>query len=175
MTLTISGITGTLQPGDKFVIGSATSATVGGVNSVYPQGVRQGTGRQQTFTVMQTSAANPTTIVVAPAITPSGQYQNVDTAPVDQAIITMIGTTGGVGLQGLLLHENAFAFVSVPIHEPDAGMGAKVEQFADEELNDLTLSHIAYYDGDKALEKHKFQCLIGFGNLYREMAVVIQG
>ena len=175
MTLTISGITGTLKQGDRFIIGSATSATVGGVNSAYPQGTRASTGRQQKFTVQQDSSANPTSIVVAPAITPSGQYQNVDSAPVDQAIITFEGTTGLTNMQqGLLMHENAFAFLSVPIHEPEAGMGAKVEQYADEELNDLTLSHIAYYDGDNAIEKHKFQCLVGFGNLYREMATVIQ-
>lgn len=173
MTLTISGITGTLQPGDKLTIGTASSATVGGVNSVYPQ-TRQDNGRQQVFTVQQTTGANPTTVVVAPAITPSGQYQNVTTAAADQAIITMIGTTGGVGQQGLLMHENAFAFISVPIHEPEAGMGAKIEQFQDEELNNLTLSHLAYFDGDKAIEKHKFQCLIGLGNLYRELAVVVQ-
>lgn len=173
MTLTISGITGTLQPGDRFTIGSASSATVGGVNSVHPQ-TRQSTGRQQTFTVMQTTAANPTTVVVAPAITPSGQYQNVDSGAVDQAIITMIGTTGLTGIQqGLLMHENAFAFITVPIHEPDSGMGARVEQFKDPSTG-TTISHLAYFDGDKGVEKHKFQALVGYGNLYREMAVVIQ-
>lgn len=173
MTLTISGLTGTLKLGDKFVIGSASSATVGGVNSCHPQ-TRQSTGRQQTFTVMQDSSANPTSIVVAPAITPSGQYQNTDSGAVDQAIITMIGTTGLTGIQqGLLMHENAFAFITVPIHEPEAGMGAKVEQFTDSETG-VTISHLGYFDGDKAIEKHKFQALVGYGNLYREMAVVVQ-
>lgn len=173
MSLIIDGITGTLQPGDRFTIGSDTSATVGGVNSVHPQ-TRQSTGRQQTFTVMQTSAANPTSIVVAPAITPSGQYQNVDSAAVDNAIITFIGTTGLTGIQqGLLMHENAFAFITVPINEPDGGMGVKVEQFTDPETK-VTISHLAYFDGDPALEKHKIQALVGYGNLYRELAVVIQ-
>lgn len=173
MTLTISGITGTLQVGDRFFIGSATSATVGGVNSVHPQ-TRQSTGRQQCFTVTAQTGANPTTVVVAPAITPSGQYQNVDSGAVDQAIITMIGTTGLTGIQqGLLMHENAFAFITVPIHEPESGMGAKVEQFTDPQTG-VTISHLGYFDGDKAIEKHKFQSLVGYGNLYREMAVVIQ-
>lgn len=174
MTLTITGITGTLQPGDRFTIGSASSATVGGVNSVHPQ-TRVTTGRQQMFTVQQVSAANPTTIVVAPAITPSGQYQNVDSGAVDQAIMTFMGTTGLTNIrQGLLMHENAFCFISVPIHEPEAGMGARVEQFTDPQTQ-VTISHLGYFDGDNALEKHKFQALTGYGNLYREMAVVIQG
>lgn len=173
MTLNISGITGTLKQGDRFTIGSASSATVGGVNSTYPT-THQSNGRQQTFTVQQDTSTNPTSVVIAPAITPSGQYQNVDTAPVDQAIITMIGTTGLTGIQqGLLMHENAFAFISVPIHEPEAGMGAKVEQFTDPKTK-VTISHIGYYDGDNAIEKHKFQALVGYGNLYRELACVIQ-
>lgn len=173
MTLTITGITGTLQPGDRFYIGSSGSATVGGCESVNPQ-TRQSTGRQQVFTVMQTTAANPTTVVIAPAITPSGQYQNVNIAAPASGIITMIGTTGLTGIkQGLLMHENAFAFVTVPINEPDAGMGVKVEQFTDSETG-VTISHLAYFDGDPGMEKHKIQALVGYGNLYREMAVVIQ-
>jgi hypothetical protein len=174
MTLTISGLTGTLKQGDRLIIGSSTSATVGGVNSVYPQGLRPSTGRQQTFTIQQDTGANPTSIVVAPAITPSGQYQNTDSAASDQAIITFIGTTGLTGIQqGLMLHENAFAFVCVPINEPDAGMGAKVSQFTDDDTG-LVISHVAYFDGDNGIEKHKFQALTGYGNMYREMACVIQ-
>ena len=174
MTLTISGITGTLLAGDKFTIGSSGSATVGGCNSVHPQ-TRVSTGRQQVFTVMQDSAANPTTVVIAPAITPSGQYQNVDIAAPASGIITLIGTTGLTGIQqGILMHENAFAFITVPIHEPESGMGAKVEQFTDDKTG-VTISHLGYFDGDNGIEKHKFQALTGYGRLYGEMACVIQG
>ena len=112
-------------------------------------------------------------MVVIPAITPSGQYQNVDSAAVDNAIITVIGATGVTSTQGLLLHENAFAFISVPIHEPEAGMGAKVEQFTDDETG-LVISHLGYFDGDNGVEKHKFQSLVGYGAMYKEMACVIQ-
>lgn len=169
-----SGAT-SLKVGDKFTLGSATSATVGGVNSVHPQ-TRQSTGRQQVFTVQAdiSDTTGAITMVIAPAITPSGQYQNVDTAAVDNAIITVIGATGVAAQQGLLLHENAFAFVTVPIHEPEAGMGAKVEQFDDPDTG-LTISHVAYFDGDTGEERHKFQSLVGVGNLYREMCCVIQG
>ncbi len=168
-----SGIT-FLKLGDRFTIGSDTSATVGGVETVYPQ-TRISNNRQQVFTVM--GDINDTTgsisMTVAPAITPSGQYQNVNSAPVDNAIITMIGTSGGTATQGLLFTENAFAFVSVPINEPEPGMGAKVTNVTDDETG-LTISHVAYYNGDSGQERHKFQCLIGYGNLYREMATVIQ-
>lgn len=174
MSLTISGITGTLQQGDRFTIGSATSATVGGVNSNHPQ-TRAGTGRQQVFTVQQASAANPTSIVVAPAITPSGQYQNVDSSPVDQAIITMFGTTGLTNItSALLLHKNAFAFVSVPMWNPPAKGVSAAEVITDEETG-LSINMVKYFDGDGRSEKTRFDCLYDFGNLYREMACVIYG
>ena len=163
-----------LKLGDKFTIGSATSATVGGVESVHPQ-TRISTGRQQVFTVMSdiSDTTGAITMRIAPAITPSGQYQNVNSAAVDNAIITMIGTSGGTATQGLLFDQNAFAFVSVPINEPEPGMGAKITNYTDDETG-LTISHVAYFNGDTGQERHKFQCLIGYGNLYREMACVIQ-
>ncbi len=182
MTLTISGITGTLKQGDRFTLGSATSATVGGVESIHPQ-TRVSTGRQQVFTVQQDSAANPTTIVVAPAITPfiagsdnnaNNQQANVNSAPVDQAIITMIGTTGLTGItQGLLLHDMSFAFVSVPMWNPPAQgvISANVE--TDEETG-LSISQVCYFDGDARSAKWRFDCLWDNGNLYREMSCVIQ-
>lgn len=165
-----------LKLGDKFTIGSATSATIGGVNSVHPQ-TRQSTGRQQVFTVQApiSDTTGDMTMVIAPAITPSGQYQNVDSAGVNNAIITMIGTTAQTNMtQGLLMHKNAFAFVSVPLAAPAQGMGAKVAQETDDETG-LTIRHTAYFDGDHSIEKHRYDCLIGFGNLYREMAVVVYG
>ena len=173
MTLTISGLTGTLQQGDRFTIGSSTSATVGGVNATHPQ-THASQGRQQKFTVQQTSAANPTSIVVSPAITPSGQYQNVDSAAVDQAIITMEGTTGLTNIrQGLVFHREAFAFLTVPIHEPEPGMGAKVFQETDDDTG-LVMSCVKYFDGNPGVEKIKWQALTGMGALYKEMSVVVQ-
>lgn len=167
-----SGAT-SLKLGDRFVIGSDVSATVGGVETVFPT-TRISNGRQQVFTVQAdiSDTSGDITMVVAPAITPSGQYQNVNSAPVDNAIITMIGTTGQSFNQGLLFSENACAFISVPINEPEPGMGAKVTNFTDDETG-LTISHVAYFDGDSGQERHKFQCLIGYAKLYGELACVI--
>lgn len=165
----------TLNVGDRFVLGSASSATVGGVNSVHPQ-TRQSTGRQQTFTVVNQISDTTGTInmVVFPAITPQGQYQNVDSAPVDNAIITMVGTTALTNIQnGLLLHENAFAFVSVPMWSPPAnGVISSVTETDDQ--TGLSMSYVQYFDGDNRQAKHRFDSLYDFGNLYRELACVIQ-
>lgn len=173
-TLTITGITGTLKKGDRFTIGSSSSATVGGVNSVHPQ-TRVSTGRQQTFTVQQDTGANPTTVVIAPAITPSGQYQNVDSAADTAGIITVTsGTTGLTNCtQGLLFHENAFGFISLPMWNPPANGVIGAEVITDPETG-LSINYVKYFDGDNREEKHRFDCLWDNCNLYREMACVIQ-
>lgn len=165
----------TLNVGDRFTIGSASSATIGGVNSCHPQ-TRQSTGRQQIVTVVAQISDTTGTInmVVSPALTPSGQYQNVDSAPVDNAIITMIGTTALTNIQqGLLLHENAFAFVNVPLSAPLPSGVEAVESETDSETG-LSIRYIRYFDGDNSAHKHRFDSLYDFGSMYKEMAVVIQ-
>jgi hypothetical protein len=174
MSLTVDGMTATFKQGDRFVLGSDASATVGGVESVHPN-TRVSTGRQQVFTIQQDTAANPTALVVAPAITPSGQYQNVNSAAVDNAIITMIGTSGQTGItQGLLMHESAFGFISVPMWNPPDGKGTIAAEVITDPETGLNMNMLKYLDGDAREEKTRFDCLWDNCNLYREMAVVIQ-
>ncbi len=181
MTMNIDGITGTLQEGDRFIVGSSTSATVGGTESVHPQ-TRVSTGSQQVFTVRQaiTDTSGDMAVVVSPAATPAtigspgNQYANVNIALPDNGIITFIGTTGLTGItQGLLLHENAFAFVSVPMWNPE-GKGVLSSEVETDPETGLSIAYVQYFDGDARSAKHRFDCLYDFGNLYREMACVIQ-
>lgn len=165
----------TLQPGDRFTLGSSSSATVGGVNSVHPQ-TRQSTGRQQVFTVLATTSdvtGAMATLSIAPAITPSGQYQNVDSSPVDNAIITMVGTTGLTNITvGLLMHQSAFGFISVPLWNPEGGVIA-AEVITDPETG-LCMNMVKYFDGDNREAKTRFDCLWDNFSMYKEMAVAIQ-
>lgn len=181
MTLNTDGWTsgGTaLKKGDKFVLGSDTDPIVGGVFSVHPQ-TRQSTGKQQVITVENDISDTTGTVnmVIAPAITPAtlaspgNQYANVNIAPVDNAIITMIGTSGQQSQQGLLFHEDAFAAVFVPMAEP--GPGVKSTKVTDP-MTKLAIMYSQYADGNQMLQKHRYDCLLGFGNMYREMACVIQ-
>lgn len=182
MTLNTDGWTAaSLVPGDRFVIGSSTSATVGGVNSIHPQ-TRQSTGHQQVFTVRQaiTDSAGTVNMVISPAITPAtldipaNQYANVDIAAPDNGIITMIGTTGLTNImQGLLLDKEAFAFVSVPLAQPGKTGVEAAETVTDPETK-LSLQYVRYFDGDNRQTKHRYDCLWDNGNLYPELAVVIQ-
>ncbi len=170
-----------LKLGDRFVIGSSSSATVGGVESVHPQ-TRVTTGRQQVFTVQvdQADSGGTLNMTVAPAITPAtlgapgAQYANVNIAAPDNGIITMVsGTTGLTGItQGLLMHESAFAFVSVPMWNPPGSGVISANVVTDDETG-LSINQVNYFDGDARQSKWRFDCLWDNGNLYREMAAVI--
>ncbi len=178
MTLNTDGWTSSgtsLKQGDKFVIGSATvAAGPDGVCSVHPQ-TRKTTQRQQVFTVENdiSDTSGTVNMVVAPAITPSGQYQNVNISAVDNAIITMVGSSGATATQGLLMHEQAFAFVSVPLIQPPSGSGVLTAMETDDETG-LSILYTQFTNGQDMVTGHRYDCLIGFGNMYRELATVIQ-
>ncbi len=167
--------------GDRFTIGSSSSATVGGVESVHPI-TRLSTGRQQVFTIRKAvvDVGGAATITVAPAITPAtlaqyaNQYANVNIAAPDNGIITMIGTTGLTGItQGLLLHDSSFAFVSVPMWNPPAAGVISASVITDDETG-LSINQVTYFDGDNRQAKYRFDCLWDVANLYPELACVIQ-
>lgn len=185
MTLATSGwSSSTLNRGDKFTIGSASDGTavVGGVQSVYPQGGsvngggKPGTGYQQYFTVTLTTSdsSGAMSIPIRPAITPSGQYQNVDAAAVNNAIITVIGTSGKTCQQGLLMHKTAFAFVSVPLTGPGPGEGAVVAMETDPETG-ISLRMLKAFDYVHSVHINRIDVLYDFSGMYRELSTVIQG
>ena len=183
MTLNTDGWTSggtSLKKGDKFVIGSATDPVQGGVESVHPQ-TRKTTGRQQVFTVVNdiSDTTGSIALVIAPAITPAtlsspgNQYANVNIAAVDNAIITMMGTSGQTFQQGLLMNKMAFAFVSVPLQTSPQGSGVKQIQMTDKSTG-LSILYSIFTNGQNMVQGHRLDTLIGFGSMYREMVTVIQ-
>lgn len=109
------------------------------------------------------------TITISPAIFgPGSQYQNVDALPVDQAALTMwTGTTspsGKSGMQGLGLAKNvSFAMVGGTFEKPKA-----VELCTSTKDPDTGLSvrFVRSWDAVHSLLINRFDCCLGFGNLY---------
>jgi hypothetical protein len=172
MTLLLKGwtaSTGAVALGDKF--------TIAGIYSVHPQ-TRQSTGDLQQFTVLQAATADSSgnmSALVAPGITPSGQYQNVTASPADGIAITMWTAASTVTQQGLLLHRNAYAFVSVPLDDPKSGKGVEEAYQETDPETALTLSFVRFFDGVNRVHGNRFDTLSGLGVLYRELACVIAG
>lgn len=162
-----------LVVGDRFTLG--TGAT--GVYSVHPQ-TRQSTGDLQQFVVVNAFSSDGSgngTVTISPAITPSGQYQNVTASPLDSAAITVFGAAGTVSPQGILMHRNAFAFVSVPLATPESGKGVMKSAISTDPQTGITLAMVQFFDGVNRIEGTRFDMLSGFAKLYPEMASVIAG
>lgn len=155
--------------GDRF--------TIANVYSVHPQ-TKQSTGDLQQFVITANGSSDGSgnlTLSFYPAITTTGQYQNVNSVPADNAALTFFGTANTVSPQALLLHENAFAFCSIPLEDPKSGRGVEeAEQETDPDTG-LTLSFVRFFDGKNRIHGNRFDALDGFGRLYPEMACVIAG
>jgi hypothetical protein len=173
MTLSTRGWTAAaaarLNVGDRFSIAN--------VFTVHPQ-TRQSTGDLAQFvvkTAFLSNGAGQGGIVVAPAITPTGQYQNVTAAPVDGAAITVFGAPGTVSPQALLMHRNAFAFVSLPLQTPKSGEGVMYSAQHTDPDTGISLALVQFFDGVNRIEGTRFDVLSGFGTLYPELSCVIAG
>lgn len=173
-TLNISGATNStliMKAGDVF--------TIANVYSVHPQ-TRVSTGDLQQFVVMAdvtSSGTGTATVSMFPDITPTGQFQNVDSAAVNSAAITIWGgaaSASKVSSQGLLVHPSAFAFLSVPFENPSASGVEAVSSETDPDTG-LSISFVRGFDINARKHINRFDALYGFGRLYPELACRIVG
>lgn len=156
--------------GDTFNVGDVVS--IASVNNVNPQ-TRRSTGSVQNFVVQQaltaTGAGSALDVLqISPAIIgPGSQYQTVDVLAADAAALTLFpGTTspnGKSGINGLNFHKEAFAIVGVRLYEPTAVESAKT--ITDPKTH-LSLSFLSMLDPRTRDLVNRWDCLVGFGNLY---------
>jgi len=145
--------TGILKKGDVF--------TIAGVYAVNPA-TKASTGRLQTFTVLADAdlgaSTGPAALTISPPIITSGAFQTVNSAPADNAAITV--KTGGSGLsfrQSLLLDPMSIALVSRPL-DIGAGLGVKTSTRSG---NNVTVSVTEYITGDTLAQNMRFDVLWG--------------
>jgi hypothetical protein len=160
--------TTSLNVGDTF--------TIANVFSVNPQ-TRQSTGKLQFFVVMAqtvTDGSGNSTISISPAITPSGQFQNVTAAPANSAAITVTsGASGTTSRQSLLFDKNAITFACVPQAKP---MGNNFEYSrSTDKMSGLAMSMITQYDAKTNQVATRFDVLYAWLMSYPELVVRLQG
>lgn len=173
-SLVITGTNGdTLKQGDKFSIAN--------VNLVNPRSRRiPGPPTPQTFTVTQdfTLTGGNDTITILPAIYPPGptgpsQYQNVDAAPADGAALTLFPGTpnpnGAQGTIGLAISNQAFAIVGMRFYLPKA---VEARSQAEDKQTGIPVRFVKAWDPVHSLQIHRFDTVVGFGNLYQDNAAV---
>ena len=173
-SLIITGTAGdTINQGDKF--------SIAGVNFVNPRTRRiPGPATPQTFTATQnfvlTGGAD--TITILPAIYgPQGglptQYQNVDSLPANGAALTLWPGTpnpnGAVGTVGMALSTQAFAIVGMRFYLPKA---VEARSQAEDKRTGIPVRFVKAWDPVHSLQIHRFDTVVGFGNLYQDNCAV---
>ncbi len=166
----------TIKKGDKL--------TIAGVYAVHPQ-THESTGSLKQFTVTADAAdaGGALTVNIFPAITPTGQYQNVTASALTNAVVNFWAGTQAdptvsnakVSPQALVMHKNAFAFVSVPLANPAPSVVEVVTSERDPETG-LVLAFIRAFDSVERRWINRFDCLIGLSKLYAaELSCVLAG
>lgn len=154
--LTIKGLTGTLVPGQVFTI--AGDYMVNSANY-------QGTSILQQYVVQQFISS--TSIQIAPARTPTGQYQNISSTVADSAAITFADTASTPSTQSLCFQKDAYTVVSVPGDVP--GGTDMAYQETDPETG-VTLRFVRDFDPVHDIWVCRFDVYWGIAALYRELA-----
>ena len=165
MALNVAGFsTGTVAVGDVFTIANVYMTNAANY---------QATNTLQQFVVLEAASITSTgTLQIAPAITPSGQYQNVSVAPALSAVITPVSTVSTQGTQYLCFQKDAYTFVSLPGDVP--GGTDMAYQETDPETG-VSLRFVRDYNSVYDLWVCRFDVYWGIAPLYREFAVRVAG
>ena len=107
---------------------------------------------------------------ISPAIfLPGSQYQNVDAAPLVNALMTLFpGTTTPslkTGGQGLWLNKDAFAMVGVKLQSPKA---TELTSQARDKKTGIPVRFVRMYSPTEKKMTNSWDTCIGFGQLYAD-------
>lgn len=159
----------TFNQGDKFSLANT--------NAVNPRTRRTaGPLVAQQFTLTNSIVGTGgDTINFLPAIYgPGSQYQNVDALPVNGAALTLWpGTTspnGKSGNLGMMLTKYAFALSGAKLYSPKA---VEVCSQKRDPRTGLAVRFVKAWDPVRSMEIHRFDMVIGFGNLYQDNGCVL--
>lgn len=162
-----SGGATVLKAGDVF--------TIANVYAVNPQS-GESTGSLRKFVVTAdvtnnsgTETDGEITVAISPAIVTTGPYKTVDSNPVTDAVLTLIGTVGRQFPQNLGFHKNAFALVCVPLVVPKGVWGSRMT------YQGVSIRILKDYDIDADEEVCRLDILYGVKTLYPELATRIYG
>jgi len=181
-------VTGSGQSGSSLIITGAANDTINkgdkfkldAVNFVNPRTRRTvgGSNNYQVFTATQdyvlTGGAD-TISILPPIYGPGSHYQNVDALPLTGAVLTLWpGTTianGGsaTGTVGLALTKYGFAMVGGKLYLPTAVEDRSQKQ---DPKTGIAVRFVKAWDPVRSMQIHRFDSLLGFGNLYQDNGVV---
>jgi uncharacterized protein affecting Mg2+/Co2+ transport len=168
-TLALSGFTAgaTFNAGDRFTV--AGTFNVENVGKVPMASLKQ-------FLITTAATANGSgavTLNISPAISPTGQYQNVSNSPANGAAVTMVGAANTNYSIGLAFHKTAFTLAFVPLNMPSGSVDMKFQ--IPSESGQVPIRALSQYQISTDQEIFRTDVLYGYGVLQAEKAVIIYG
>jgi hypothetical protein len=154
-----------LKKGDVF--------TIAGVFSVNPVS-RQTTNQLQQFVVtadVSSDGSGNASIPISPAITPTGQFQNVTASPADNAALTVVGAANTVTEQNIAFHRDAFTLACADLPLPG---GVDMAARKSDPQTGLSVRAVRAYNVSTDQFPMRLDILYGVAALYPEWACRIQ-
>ena len=157
--------TGILKAGDVFTI-----ANVFAVNPV----TKATLPFLKQFTVLADAdsgaSTGPATLTIYPAIITSGAFQNCSAVPLDNAVITVLGTGGTGYRQNMVFHKNAFGLAVVPMVSPQGAVDVARESY-----KGLSVRLIPFYNGSTDVSTFRLDVLYGVKAIDPRLATRLSG
>lgn len=154
-----------LNKGDVF--------TIAGVFAVNPVS-RQTTNQLQQFVVtanVSSDGSGNASIPISPAITPTGQFQNVTASPADNAALTIVGAANTVTEQNMAFHRDAFTLACADLPLPG---GVDMAARKSDPQTGLSVRAVRAYNITTDQFPLRLDILYGVAALYPEWACRIQ-
>lgn len=163
----------TLNVGTIFTLGPSAVAGTSGVYAVNPQNY-QSTGALQQFRVVAqvSDTTGNLTAVIDPPIITSGQLQTVTQSPVDNAAITIVGTSAGVAARGLAWVKEAVVMVMADLIMPEGG--AIAERIQSKPLG-FSLRMAKQWNALSDQNLCRIDCIYGWKAYRKEWICIVQG
>lgn len=164
LTMDALGTTGTVKKGEKF--------TIANVNAVTPE-TKINTGSAMQFTVAAdaTASGGDITVTFTPAIRASGARANVDALPVEDAVVTFLGTAASTAYpHNIVMAKDALALVTADLPMPRGTHDAYRAT-----LDGIAMRYITDYDMVNDEFGTRIDIFYGISTLRQEKGVVLFG
>lgn len=116
------------------------------------------------------ATTGPATLTISPAIITTGAFKTCDSAPADNAAITVLGTGGTGYRQNMVFHKNAFSLAMVPLIKPEGAVNVARESF-----EGTSVRVIPYYTGSTDVSAWRLDVLYGIKALDPRLATRLSG
>ena len=125
-----------------------------------------------TTNVYTSSGTGTLQLQIAECVISAGQFQNVTAQPLNNGVITVLGTSNTVSPQSIAMHKDAFALVMADLELPGGvDMAARA---ADKEVG-MSIRVVRQYTINNDALPTRFDVLYGYKTLYRTFAVRVAG